>query len=606
MTANASVDGKARFSFSSESDVTRFVETLERFERGEIDSEEWRLFRLLHGNYGQRQGQGPTMLRAKLPQGILSADQLEVLAEVADRYARGFLHVTTRQNVQFHFLPEERVVAAMADLAKAGITTREACGNSVRNVTTSADAGVAHDEVFDVVPYAETFTRHFLRHPLSSSLPRKFKVAFSGGGEDHAFALVNDIGYFARLDAEGRRGFRVTVAGGTATYCQSGHELFAFVPAGDLLRVAEAVLQVFHDHGDRKNRKKNRMKFLVKALGFEAFSAKVHDELARAREAKGAELPFEPESPPSRAEPAPHTAVLVTLAELDALVAVDSPRGPGIVPVALPVYADSRAERLRFFASNVRPQKQSGYFRVTVTLPLGDVSSGRARALALLSRAYSDGTLRTTHAQNIVFHWIAERDLDALYTGLSRVGLVAADPDTIADPSSCPGAETCKLAVTQSRGLSEALRAHAARTDLVARTKGLVVKTSGCPNGCGLHHVAGLGFQGGLRKVDGRAAPHYFLYVGGDPRGEKAAFGRFVTKIPARRVPATVERLVDYYEAERAEGEAILEWLKRQDTKVLAKRLSDLSTLDASNATPEDFVDFAETDPFSAVDEDEA
>ena len=596
--------GKADLRFSSEADVTRFVDTLGRFESGEIDAEEWRLFRLLHGNYGQRQGPGPTMLRAKLPQGVVSASQLETIAEVAERFSRGFLHVTTRQNVQFHFVPEGEVIPAMQLLGEAGITTREACGNSVRNITTSADAGVAKDEVFDVVPYAEAFTRHFLRHPLSASLPRKFKVAFAGGGKDHAFALVNDIGFFARKDEQGRRGFRITVAGGTATYCTSGHELFGFLPVADTLNVAEALLAVFDARGDRKNRKKNRMKFLVKSMGYPAFQAEVLAELEKARSDGRAPLPFDPGLEPIRTRQ-PNLRIPVTLEELEGLVAEGRPRGPGIHPRTLPILPSSAA-RVRFFSSNVEPQKQHGFYRVTVTLPLGDASSGQVRALARLSLAYSDGTARTTHAQNVVFHWVQEADLDAVYVALARIGLAKPSADTLADPSSCPGAESCKLAVTQSRGLARALtELTEEKPDLVTRTNGLVVKMSGCPNGCGLHHAAGLGFQGGLRKIGGKAAPHYFLYVGGDPRGDKAAFGRFVAKFPAKRVPRVVERVVGIYEAERHPDEAIVDYLKRADVKVLAKALSDLSHLDESTATADDFVDYAETEAFSSVEDEE-
>jgi len=600
--ADGGTSGRANLNFSSAEDVDRFVRTLDRFERGEIDAEEWRLFRLLHGNYGQRQGAGPTMLRAKLPQGVVSAEQLEAIADVADAYSRGFLHVTTRQNVQFHFVPEEAVVPAMQALAAAGITTREACGNSVRNVTTNADAGVARDEAFDPVPYAEAFTRHFLRHPLSAVLPRKFKVAFSGGGADHAFVLVNDIGFTARLDERGARGFRVTVAGGTATYCSSGHELFAFLPVEDTLNVTEAILRVFHDRGDRKNRKKNRMKFLVKTMGYAAFRDAVLAELEVARGEDRAPLPFDEGSVPGR-EPRSHGRTQVTLEELEALVAATRTKGPGIAPRVLPL-APLPADRAAFFATNVVPQKQDGYYQVTATLPLGDASSGQVRALARLARAYSDGTARTTHAQNVAFHWVREADLDDLFAALARVGLSRAFPDTLGDPSSCPGAESCKLAVTQSRGLAQALGEQVAATpSLVERTKGLVVKMSGCPNGCGLHHAAGLGFQGGMRRIGGRAAPHYFLYVGGDPRGEKAAFGRFVAKFPAKRVPAVVERLVASYEAERVGDEPILDYLKRVDVKALAKSFADLSLLDETNATEDDFIDFAETTPFSAEDD---
>src|SRR5215472_16954999 len=236
--------GRTRLSFANEAEIDEFVATLEKFERGEVSPDEWRAYRLVRGTYGQRQSD-VQMLRVKIPQGVLSAEQLEALADVADAYSRGFGHITTRQNVQFHFVKLHDVEPAMRRLAEAGLTTREACGNSVRNITACPYAGVAVDERFDVTPYAEALTRYLLRHPLSSTLPRKFKIAFEGCPTDHVGTAINDIGFRAVLGPSGGRGFRVTVGGGTSILTRSGGLLHEFLPASELFRVAEAILRVF-------------------------------------------------------------------------------------------------------------------------------------------------------------------------------------------------------------------------------------------------------------------------------------------------------------------------------------------------------------------------
>src|SRR5918999_3042870 len=278
--------GRARLSFAKEADVDEFVDVLGQFERGEITPDEWRAFRLVRGTYGQRQSGDAQMLRVKVPQGILDVPQLDAMAEVSELYSRGFGHITTRQNIQLHFLKLHDVEHAMRQLAEAGLTTREACGNSVRNITACPYAGVAADEPFDVTPYAEALTRYLLRHPLSSVLPRKFKIAFEGCTHDHIAAAINDIGWTAKLrvvDGRPQRGFRVTVAGGTATLVRSGNELFEFLPVGEMFNVAEAIVRVFHRLGDYKHKQRNRLKFLVRSLGWDGFKAEFERDLAGVR-----------------------------------------------------------------------------------------------------------------------------------------------------------------------------------------------------------------------------------------------------------------------------------------------------------------------------------
>ncbi len=487
-----------------------FVDKLAQFERGELSADAWRAFRLVHGAYGQRQEGDLSMLRVKIPQGILTAEQARVVAETSERWSRGFSHVTTRQNFQMHFMKLPDVEHAMRFLAKVGLTTREACGNSVRTITCAPSAGVAADEAFDPSPYARALTRYLLRHPLSSTLPRKFKIAFAGGAGEHAFALVNDIGFWP-LVQDGNRCFRITVAGGTATLCRNGGTLFEALPAAETFAVSEALLRVFHVHGDREHRARNRMKFLLKTLGWEAFEKLALTQLEVVRAEGVPALPFDPQSPPDEERAPTSRTTPPSLAELRELVQgarFDEPRPPERRPLQL---SELEAE-VRWRRSNVRAQRQPGYSVATVTLPLGDISAAHLRALARLAESYGDGTLRTTHGQDIAIRWVDNEQVSAVYAALRTIDLARADIDSLADVTSCPGAELCKLAVTRSRGVAHLVSEHfSTQLSLVDDAGPLDVRVSGCLNGCGLHHVASIGLQGGLRKVGGRAAPQYFL-----------------------------------------------------------------------------------------------
>ena len=595
--------GRARLSFADEGDIDQFVSVLARFESGEIGPDEWRAFRLLRGTYGQRQSGDAQMLRVKIPQGILSESQLNALADVAERYSRGFGHITTRQNIQMHFLKLHDVEPAMRHLADAGLTTREACGNSVRNITACPYSGVAADEPFDVTPYAEALTRYLLRHPLSSSLPRKFKIAFEGCTHDHIGSAINDIGFLARVEQEdgrARRGFTVTVAGGTATMVRAGHVLFDFLPVGEMLNVAEAIVRVFHRLGDYKHKQRNRLKFLVKSLGWDGFKAEFERELEAFRATGGASLPFDPEQPPAEAPPIPAGRTAPSVAEI--LARADSTRviGPGIVPQVEPRANTSPHEFKAWSRTNVRAQKQAGWSMVVVATVLGDLTSSQMRLIGELASAYGDGTVRITSDQNLVFRWIHSRDVEALYRSLNAAGLSRGGAGTVADVTSCPGAESCKLAVTQSRGLGRLLgdRLHS-RPDLVAAVPGLDIKISGCPNGCGQHHIAGLGFQGSLRKVGGRPAPHYFVMVGGGVADGSTTFGRHAATVPARRADEAMERLIGLYREQRNETESPVAFFRRVDLAAVKSSLAGLDKLDPATATVEDFIDLAEDHAFN-------
>ncbi len=590
--------GKADLRFAQQADVDEFADKLAAFERGELGPDEWRAFRLVNGAYGQRQDGDYSMLRVKIPQGVLSRPQLDALADVSTRFARGWAHVTTRQNIQYHFLRLGQVEEVMRLLADVGLTCREACGNAVRSITGSPTAGIAADEAFDVTPYGVALTDYFLGHPLAATLPRKFKIAFAGGGADHSFANVNDIGWHARI-VDGKRAFRVTVAGGTATLTSSGKVLFDALPAGDIFGVAEAILRVFHRDGNRVNRAKNRMKYLIKELGWDTWHARFQETYAIVLAEGAAPLPFDPEAAPVWAVPPTTRAPAPSAAELRALTDADEVTGPGLQPRLLP----TTTARERWQRTNVRPQAQAGFSIVTVALPLGDIAAGRLRAIGALAAAYGDSTVRLTADQNILLTWVPDSALGELFAALATIGLTHADPHSAADVVSCPGAESCKLAVTQSRGVGRLVSDYFDdKRDLLDRVGDLSVRASGCPNGCGLHHVAGIGLQGSVRKVGGRVAPQYFVLLGGDPAagdGGTARFGKVALKVPARRVPQAVEALLELYVAERADGEAAAAYFARADHKAVKAKLARFEQLDEATATDEDFIDLGEQRAFA-------
>jgi sulfite reductase (NADPH) hemoprotein beta-component len=589
--------GRARLDFADEHDIDEFVDVLGKYERGEITPEAWRRFRLVRGTYGQRQD-NVQMLRIKIPQGIVTASQMRALAGVAARYSRGFCHVTTRQNIQYHFVLLSVVEAVMRELAAEGLTTREACGNSVRNITGCPYAGTSETEIFDVTPYAEALTRYFLRHPLSGVLPRKFKIAFEGCVEDHALASIHDIGWRARI-VDGKKGFRVTVAGGTSILPVSGYVLYDFLPVEEMFNVAEAVVRVFHRFGDYKHPQRNRMKFVVKALGWDGYRARFEECLDEFRKDGGARLTFDPDS--VRPETAPDWAPAEAPTLQAVAAAASTPvQGPGIMPgtVRLQPLPDAF---IRWMRSNVSKQRQQGYYHVTVRLPLGDFTAGQMRVLADLSDAYGDGSMRLTVEQNVLFRWVTREAIEPFYQRIAAAGLAAPDANTVSDVVSCPGAESCRLAVTQSRGLGRALTEHlSARPELVDLVPSGHIKISGCPNGCGQHHIASIGFQGSVRKLGPRAVPQYFVLVGGGCVDEGTAhFGKVVSKVPVHRMTDALDRLLDLYRDHRQGNEELGAFFRRVPSSMATDALKDLAILLPNEATDQDFIDLAETQAFT-------
>ena len=578
MSANPVVDfvpdGVGRPGFAEPEDVDAFVDMLERFENGDITPDEWRAFRLINGTYGQRQ-EGVYMIRVKIPYGMLNVAQLDALAVIAEKWAgSGAGHVTTRQNIQLHFIKEADAEASLRLLADVGLTTREACGNSVRNITGCPYAGVSPHEPFDVTPYADATARHLLRGAYSAALPRKFKIAFGGCcGFDDVQAQINDLGFLAAVDADGNPGFKVYMGGGLATLRRAAILVHEFLPVTQVLEVSEAIVRTFHRIGNRKDKHKARLKWAIQKLGPQGFLEEYRKDLEAVRAEGGRPLGVAP-APKPRAVPAP--------GQLD-------DRGP------LPEFE-------AFKASNVRAQKQAGFSSVIVRLPGGDISPAQFRALGAMVAKYGEGELRTTNEQNLVIRFVPTWQLSDLHRELVAAGLGQAGAMTLADVLSCPGASTCKIAVTNSKAIGFALTAELdARPDLVAQAPGLDIKISGCPNGCGQHYSSVICLQGGMRKIDGKPVPQYFVYVGGGFAADGPKFGRIAGKVPARRAGAAIERLVQMYAAEKQPGETPLAFFTRVEPAQVTARIKDLTELDAQSAKPEDFVDLGDSKAFELV-----
>ncbi|HYJ08268.1 MAG TPA: nitrite/sulfite reductase, partial [Polyangiaceae bacterium] len=515
------------------------------------------------------------MQRIKIPFGKLSAAQLEVLAELAEEYSDQILHVTTRQDIQLHFVHIEDTPDLMRRLAAVGITTREACGNSVRNVTACPLAGVCRDETFDVAPYARAVTYFLLGHEAGQDMGRKFKISFSGCWESACGVTgFHDIGCVARLRNNGarrERGFEVYVGGGLGPVPQAAELLDDFVPEAELLPVAEAICRVFSRLGERVNRSRARLKFLVKKLGIEEFRRLVKEERATL-------------TPDPR-----WTGFLRELHIIDERAA----RAPG---QALPELSTPDSEYARWLRSNVYPQRQAGYSAVTMQLPLGDFTPRQARFIAALMRRYTGDTLRTTVEQNLLLRWVSNADLNTIYQALCEEGLGEAGAGELRDVTSCPGTDTCKLGISSSRGLARELRRHLAVTQekLPAATRGLHIKCSGCFNSCGQHHAADIGFLGVSRNVNGHRVPHFQLVVGGEWKNNARTYGLAIGAIPSKHVPRAVDRLTHAFSEQRAEGETFQAWTRRVGRKEVKALVADLTEVPPLEAEPDAYRDWGD------------
>ncbi len=526
-------------------------------QRGEV---EFMLYRLRQGVYGQRQPD-VHMNRIKLPMGGVTSDQLDGLAEICETFAplrKG--HITTRQNIQVHFVPLDQMPDMLRVLGKVGLSSREACGNTVRNVTADPWAGISDDEVFDPTPYAGAFVRYWVRNSITQLLPRKFKVYFTGREADSAIAAIHDLAFFSQvrvIDGKEVRGFRVMVGGGLSTMPKEAVTLTEFVPMSEFLTLSEAVIRIFNAADElRKNILKARLKFLVHRVGEDAFREMVDEELQKGWSA---------ETPP-----------------LEELLYIDDEESDARdIAVELPSPNGDAARFERFLATNVRPQVQPGYSAVEASIDQGDLTPEQFRRLAQILRKYGRERARTTPQQNVVLRWIPNEAVYAVWKELDELGMGAPDAQEIEDVVSCPGTDSCKLGITSSMGLNRAVQERVremAIDDPVTRK--MRIHMSGCPNSCGQHHIADIGFHGAAIKVGNRQIPAYHMFVAGTYRTEEMRLGTLVPKvrIPAKRVPDAVERVIALYHSDRQDSQELFSnWVDRVGLSPIQETLNDLT-----------------------------
>jgi sulfite reductase (ferredoxin) len=557
-------------------EIDEFAERVLAFRNAEEAADVFTRYRLRLGVYGQRQDDAQ-MFRVKIPGGTVTAEQLDVLGLVARDYAPlGKGHITTRENIQFHHLKLETAEKVMRIIGEVGLTTREACGNTVRNVITSPSAGVDPDEIFDTTPYLIAYVRYFVRKPFTQDMPRKFKTSFSSTSNDGAVAPYHDLGFIAKLQ-DGKPGFQVFVGGGGSIMPREAKPLYDFVSVDDYLRISEAVLRVFNATNElRKNRMMARLKVLIDRIGMDAFRERVEEELKQ----PWAEQPIDP-SPyidfdyePTR----PEIAEELTL--------------PSGGPEAF----------RRWLDSNVRLQRQRGYALVEVTVPQGDLRPEQFETIAGLSRRFGNGRCQLSPEQNLLFRWVRLDDILNLWNELDAIGLSLAGANEITDVVCCPGTDSCKLGITSSMGLNRAMDSAIAELPLVdPLVRDLHIKISGCPNGCGRHHLANIGFQGAaIKDRDGKQVPAYEVYVGGE--FEKGSFRfaqRIAEKIPSKRAPEAMRRIVQFYVDGRQDGERFNQFVERVGPKSFGSVLQDLKEVSGlSVETFADYFDWERTTPY--------
>jgi sulfite reductase beta subunit-like hemoprotein len=558
-----------------------------KFLAGEMPEDEFIKFRLKQGVYGQRQAD-VQMIRVKLPFGGVTPEQLEKFADVIEKYVplrKG--HITTRQNIQMHHVPLLDAEKAIRELGEVGLSSREGCGNTIRNVTGDPWAGVAKDELFDLTPYAGAYVRYFVRHATTQAMPRKVKTAFDASPQGRAISEIHDIAFRARVresDDPARpgelRGVQIMIGGGTSIMPRTAQVLYEFVELdnGDYLKIAEAVFRIFdRQEWLRVNRARARIKVFVDKYGIDELRNQVEEELkgdwVGERDFSIEQRLFlddERESAP--APPQTH----------------GSPNG------------DHR-EFERFRAANVAEQKQQGFVTVEVKVTRGDLTPEQLMGLAEIMRNYSGGYARTTVQQNLVLRWVREESVYDVWKALDELGLGDPGSREINDVVSCPGTDSCKLGITSSMGLNEAVQERIEEMDITdGLTRQIHIKMSGCPNGCAQHHVADIGFYGASIKVGEHTIPAYIPHVGGVYEGSSVAFGqRLKLRLPAKRVPEAVERWIRHYESKREDGESWGAFAERVGTSEFEEIVKDLSMpVDFSLETMNQFIDWNRNAPF--------
>ena len=554
------------------------------FLRGEQSEEQFIGFRLKQGVYGQRQPD-VQMCRIKLPFGGVTPEQMDMLADVVERWAplnKG--HITTRQNIQIHHIPLADMADLIRQISEVGLSSREGCGNTMRNVTGDPWAGVSEGEPFDITPYLVAYVRYFVRHPTTQLMPRKVKTAFTATDEDVAITGIHDVGFIPRVrEIEGRgevKGVELRVGGGTSIMPRVAPTLYEFVELdnGDYLKVTEAALRIFdRQEWLRVNRARARIKVLIDKIGIDAFREMVEEEL------QGdwvAERDFSIDH--------------MLFAADEAAVAPATPASP-----ASP--NGDRSEFERFLEANVSPQRQQGFSTVQVKVIRGDLSPEQFRGLAQIMRDYAGGHARTTVHQNFLLRWVRDEAIYDVYRRLVDLGLGEAGSDEITDVVSCPGTDSCKLGITSSMGLNRAVKERIEQMGITdPLTRRVHIKMSGCPNGCSQHHIANIGFYGASIKVGDHTIPAYIAHLGGNYEGGEVIYGhRLKARLPAKRVPDAVERWLRHYEENRTDHEAFNDFVERVGTDSFEELVSDLKMpveWGAENLTH--FIDWNRSEPY--------
>ncbi len=559
-------------------EIEIFRQKAAAFLAGDIPDDEFRPFRLKHGIYGQRQP-GVQMVRVKIPGGLATARQFEQFADISDEFAGGKGHITTRQNVQYHFVPLAQTADLMHRLQDAGLTNREACYNTVRNITTCVWSGIARDEVFDVRPYAQKLAYAMLRQNLTQNLPRKFKIAFDGcQHKDCIVGTINDLGVRAVV-RDGQRGFRIVVGGGLGPLPVEAQLLDEFLPEERLVNRVEAVIRVFNQHGNRKNRNTARIKFLVRERGFAWVKEQIEKEYAEILANGGIAWPdMIPEG-------------------FGGYQSNPQPLGNGaLLPVVNPAASGDPAFDA-WLATNVVEQRQTGYAAAIVKVDQGNLTSDQFRGIAGIALSTGDGTVRVTIDQNLLLTFIPLALLPQVHAALKALDLAEAGAGQIDDVVTCPGAYSCNLALTKTMNLGAALQ-QAVREYSDSRIKQLAIKASGCPNSCGQHWIGDIGFYGNARKVNGKEIPYYQMLLGGgfDEQGV-ARFGLAIQSVPARLAPVALKRVLDHFISDRADGETFRQYVLRNKVETFRALTAELAK--PAEMFPEIYQDWGDTDAFS-------
>jgi len=518
-------------------EIDYYEEQIHKYRAGEVNETKMQKLRLTFGTYAQRQ-EGVQMQRIKIPGGYMTADQLLLLSDAADRFGSGFVHFTTREDAQIYYVKLEESPDLLRLLAAGGLTTREACGNTVRNITACYRAGTSPTEAFDVSPYAAALFRYLVRNKYNQNMGRKIKITFEGCAEDHSALRIHDIGFWAMKNAAGQPGFRVFLGGGLGTAPQMAQLYKEFLPAEEILNLAAAIVRLFDRYGERKARMKARMKFLIQSMGWDAFVAKLEEERERVGPVPLADYfqcTFEPK--------------------------VSSPRN-GLRLL------DPRTNDPDFRSwarDSVIEHKQPGFRGVHVRLKLGDITSEKARRMAEVARQFSLGQLRISIGQNLYLPWVREEKLADLHAALKQIELGEPGVGTVTDVTTCPGADTCRLGIASAKGLgsaiSEGFNGPLAQYSELART--LKIKISGCPNGCAQHGIADIGFHAAALTKDGKTVPAHQLFLGGDTNPEAPHFARLIGKFPAKHSMNVMATLLQLYKEERVDTEEFSAFVNR-------------------------------------------